>query len=80
MEPIGRLDMIQIDCHDPRRLALFWGAVLGLEIDRTIGESAQYVDFVRAEPNHPHLYFQCVPEPKTLKNRLHLHPPGQHMH
>ncbi len=72
MEPIGRLAMIQIDCHDPRRLALFWGAVFGLEIDSTFGEPAHYVGLATAGPNHPHLCFQRVPEPKTLKNRLHL--------
>jgi predicted enzyme related to lactoylglutathione lyase len=72
MEPIGQLEMIQIDFHDPRRLALFWGAVFGLEIDNTFGEPAHYVGLAKAGPNHPNLYFQHVPEPKTLKNRLHL--------
>lgn len=72
MEPIGRLDMIQIDCREPRRLALFWGAIFGLEIDRILGEPAHYVGLARPGPNHPYLYFQCVSEPKTLKNRLHL--------
>jgi predicted enzyme related to lactoylglutathione lyase len=72
MEPIGRLDMIQIDCRDPRRLALFWGTVLGLEIASTLGEPAQYIGLEKAGPDHPHIYFQRVPEPKTLKNRLHF--------
>jgi len=72
MEPIRRLGWIQIDCCDPRRLALFWGAVFGLEIDSTLGEPAHYVGLAKAGPDHPHVSFQRVPEPKTLKNRLHL--------
>jgi predicted enzyme related to lactoylglutathione lyase len=72
MEAIGRLEWIQIDCLDPRRLALFWGTVLGLEIDSTLGEPAHYVGLAKAGPDHPHVYFQRVSEPKTLKNRLHL--------
>jgi predicted enzyme related to lactoylglutathione lyase len=72
MEPIGRLEMIQIDCRDPKRLALFWGAVFGLEIASTLGEPAQYVGLAKAGPDRPHVSFQRVPEPKTLKNRLHF--------
>jgi predicted enzyme related to lactoylglutathione lyase len=72
MEPIGWLGWIQIDCHDPRRLACFWGAVFGLEIDNILGEPAHYVGLTKAGPDHPHIYFQRVPEPKTFKNRLHL--------
>ena len=72
MEAIGRLEWIQIDCLDPRRLALFWGTVLGLEIDSTLGEPAHYVGLAKASSDHPYVYFQRVPEPKTLKNRLHL--------
>jgi predicted enzyme related to lactoylglutathione lyase len=72
MEAIGRLEWIQIDCLDPRRLALFWGTVLGLEIDSTLGEPAHYVGLAKVGPDHPHVYFQRVSEPKTLKNRLHL--------
>src|SRR5215510_3594784 len=72
MEPIGQLGWIQIDCRDPRRLARFWGAVFGLEIDSTLGEPAHYVGLAKAGPDHPHVSFQRVAEPKTLKNRLHL--------
>ena len=72
MEPIGRLEMIQIDCRDPRRLALFWGAVFGLEIASTLGEPPHYVGLAKAGPDYPQVSFQRVPEPKTLKNRLHF--------
>ena len=72
MERIGRLGWIQMDCHDPRRLAVFWGAVFGVEIDSTFGESAHYVVLAKAEQDHPHVSLQRVPDPKTSKNRLHF--------
>lgn len=72
MECIGRLGWLQMDCDDPKRLAAFWSAVFGLEIDSTLGESAHYVVLAKAGPDHPHVSFQHVPEPKTVKNRLHF--------
>jgi predicted enzyme related to lactoylglutathione lyase len=73
MEPVGRLGWIQIDCRDPLELAAFWGAVLGLEIDEEyLGDPPRYVGLVPVEPDHPQVNFQRVPEPKTVKNRLHL--------
>ena len=53
MERIGQLEMIQIDCRDPRCLALFWGAVFGLEIDNTFGEPAHYVGLAKAQARPP---------------------------
>jgi len=49
-----------------------WGAVFALEIDSNLGEPVHYVGLVKAGPDHPHVYFQRVPKPKTLKNHLHL--------
>lgn len=42
--PIAKIGWIQTDCHDPERLAAFWGAVLGVEID----EAVQDVDAAAA--------------------------------
>ena len=72
MESIGRLVWIQIDCRDPIRLAAFWGAVFGLKIANTFGEPSHYVVLAKREPDSPHISFQRVPEPKTVKNRLHF--------
>ena len=72
MEPIGQLAWIQIDCRDPMRLAAFWGAVFGLEVDSSFGEPPHYVGLAKARPDHPHVNFQRVPELKTVKNRLHF--------
>ncbi|MDQ6719972.1 MAG: VOC family protein [Candidatus Dormibacteraeota bacterium] len=68
---IGKL-RIAIDCHDPERLALFWGAVLGVEIDERLGNPPQYVDLAPRPPDGLEVDFQRVPEPKVAKNRLHF--------
>ena len=72
MGAIGRLAWLQIDCRDPKRLAAFWGAVFGLKVDNTFGEPPHYVVLAQREPVSPYISFQRVPEPKTVKNRLHF--------
>ncbi len=70
--PVGRLRWIQIDCPDPERLAAFWAEVLATEIDFRLGEPLQFVNLPPAEAGGPSVSFQRVPEPKTVKNRVHL--------
>ena len=72
MDRVGRLGWIQIDCADPIGLATFWSRVLGAEIDRPLGDPPHYVGLVPAGPGRPVVSFQRVPEPRTVKNRLHL--------
>ena len=60
---------IVIDCNDPARVAAFWGAALGWEVQHDdvlwMSESgAPFPDLV--------LVFAPVPEPKVGKNRVHL--------
>ena len=61
---------IGVDCLDPERVARFWGAALGWEVQRNgdlvwMSESgAPFPDLL--------LVFDAVPERKTVKNRLHL--------
>jgi catechol 2,3-dioxygenase-like lactoylglutathione lyase family enzyme len=65
-----KLAQIVIDCHDPERLAKFWGEVLGWQV---IGhEDDGSVEI--GDPAHSPLaiLFEPVPEAKTMKNRLHL--------
>jgi predicted enzyme related to lactoylglutathione lyase len=71
MGAIGGLEAITIDCADPVGLAGFWAAVFGTGIDVVEGDPPHYVD-LRSLPHVPVLRFQRVPEPKTVKNRLHL--------
>ncbi len=59
-----------IDCNDPRRVAEFWGAVLGWTVqpdEDTFWMSASGAPFPDLL-----LVFVPVPEKKTLKNRVHL--------
>jgi predicted enzyme related to lactoylglutathione lyase len=64
---IGRLDEVVMDCADPAALALFWRSVVGGEI---VGQSAEWVALVG--PAQLTIGFQRVPEPKAVKNRVHL--------
>lgn len=87
---------IAIDCADPHRLARFWAAALGYELeDHSEGileiiaaGYATEADTMIVEgklawrdaaacrdtsgDGRPRLLFQQVPEPKTVKNRIHL--------
>lgn len=61
---------VVIDCVEPRRVAEFWGDVLGWEVQQNEGvlwmseSGAPFPDLL--------LVFVPVPERKAGKNRLHL--------
>ena len=58
-----------VDCADPHALAEFWSQVLGLPIS----EGSPGDDEVGiALGGDQYLLFIRVPEPKTVKNRVHL--------
>lgn len=78
---------IVFDCRDPDALASFWAEVLGYQKqwswdEETVREMRaqglredqvnQRCAVVDPEGRRPRLFFQRVPEPKTVKNRLHL--------
>jgi predicted enzyme related to lactoylglutathione lyase len=61
---------ISFDCADPYALAQFWSEVVGHPVHP---ECAPGDDEVIIEPpGGPRLYFQAVPERKTVKNRVHV--------
>jgi Glyoxalase-like domain len=60
---------IVFDCHDPARLAAFWAAALGYATNTEHTDHAWAYDPSGAKP---YLLFNKVPEPKTVKNRVHL--------
>jgi hypothetical protein len=66
-----RVTEVVIDCADHGAVVDFWAAALGYE-RRPVNE--QYVALVppSIEPGLPPLLFQRVPEPKVVKNRVHL--------
>ncbi len=63
------LAAIAVDCADPRRLAGFWCAVLGW---RVVDEEPDGVSIAPAAGAPLTIDFYRVPEPKRVKNRIHL--------
>jgi predicted enzyme related to lactoylglutathione lyase len=66
---IGRVSFLTIDANDPARLGAFWCEVLGTHVEET-SDGGRFV-FLAAANGHI-LSFQRVPEPKSVKNRVHL--------
>jgi deazaflavin-dependent oxidoreductase (nitroreductase family) len=62
---------LSIDCADPVSLAGFWSAALGRPVSPGADAEGAAIDAAGPE-NGPKLAFHRVPEPKTVKNRLHL--------
>jgi catechol 2,3-dioxygenase-like lactoylglutathione lyase family enzyme len=65
-----RIRNITFDCQDPVAQAKFWAAALGWEVAEWSCDR-----WAAAQPaggGSPRLYFEPVPEPKRVKNRLHL--------
>ncbi len=58
-----------LDCRDPQRLAEFWRTALDYRDHFT---DAQLAVLVPKEGSASPLLLQRVPEPKTVKNRMHL--------
>lgn len=67
--PAGLKDVV-VDTADPARIATWWAGVLGAEqVDDEEGYS--YLESVPGAPFES-VDFVPVPEPKTVKNRIHL--------
>jgi len=66
--PDYRLYEVVIDCAEPEPLARWWASVLGGELEEDEGEWG-----LTRMPGVPfeYLVFGQVPEPKTVKNRVH---------
>lgn len=58
-----------LDCQDPTTLAAFWAGALDYI---TVGDAGAYVMLLPNGRPGPKLLLQQVPEPKTVKNRMHL--------
>ncbi|MCU7820907.1 VOC family protein [Kitasatospora sp. DSM 101779] len=61
---------VAIDCADAYGLARFWSRVTGCPLDPQDGPGDPEVRVMLAEG--PVLYFNQVPEARTVKNRIHL--------
>jgi len=69
----SRLRDICIDCIDPHRIADFWAAVLGYTIRPSAPEEPPDYS-IALDPPEGGLRIWCnkVPEPKVVKNRVHI--------
>jgi catechol 2,3-dioxygenase-like lactoylglutathione lyase family enzyme len=67
---------VTFDCADALRVARFWAAALGSEVDEDSTSQKAYVE--APGWGGPVLWFAAVPEPKQAKNRMHfdLRAPG----
>jgi predicted enzyme related to lactoylglutathione lyase len=61
---------VAIDCADAYELARFWSEVTGRPVHPESRPGDHETQVMLAEG--PVLHFNQVPEPKTLKNRIHL--------
>ncbi len=67
--PDYRLYELVVDCVDPERLANWWAAVFGIEAQP---DSDSFSWYLEKAPGMPwEMVFTAVPEPKTVKNRVH---------
>ncbi len=67
--PAYRLYEVVVDCADPQRVVRWWAERLGVEA-RNEGEPWWWLEDVPGMPFEC-LVFVPVPEPKTVKNRVH---------
>jgi hypothetical protein len=64
---------ITFDCADPHALAVFWSQVTGYNEDPDNPNAPGDPEGLLVGPDgQPNLLFIAVPEPKTVKNRVHL--------
>ncbi|MEU4244644.1 VOC family protein [Actinoplanes sp. NPDC026619] len=64
-----RWEQIVVDAEDPHRLARWWAEALGYVI---VHEAVDEVEIRRTPDELPGLLFGVGPDPKTVKNRLHI--------
>jgi predicted enzyme related to lactoylglutathione lyase len=60
---------VAFDCADTLALAAFWSQVM----EHPVGEGSDAEEaWIEPGDGRPNLFFQAVPEPKTVKNRVHV--------
>ncbi|GAA2068813.1 VOC family protein [Streptomyces albiaxialis] len=67
---VSVLQNIAVDCGNAYELARFWSEVTGHPLDPEDGPGDPEIDVLL--PEGPLLHFNEVPDPKTVKNRIHL--------
>jgi predicted enzyme related to lactoylglutathione lyase len=67
-----RIQAITVDCHDPERVGRFWAEAFGWQDDPENPNAPGDPEWLLVSSDGAHVLFQPVPEPKTVKNRIHL--------
>ena len=67
--PLARFRQVCLDADDVALVAEFWAGVLGRVVERDPDGDAR---LRAAADGGPDLCVLCVPEPKQVKNRIHL--------
>jgi hypothetical protein len=67
---VSFIKSVTFDCEDPLRVAAFWAAALGSDVDEDSTGDKAWVE--PAGWGGPSIWFQRVPEGKTAKNRQHF--------
>lgn len=71
--PGSQLRDICFDCADQHRVARFWAAMLGYELEDDPSTQSPDESVAIIPPREgPRIWFNKVPEPKVAKNRVHL--------
>jgi hypothetical protein len=67
----SRFTALIVDCADPQRVSAFWSAVLGWQPTGYLADEG-LVELAGPPGSGPTLLFVPVPEPKSVKDRLHI--------
>ena len=67
--PLGLVEIV-VDCAEPERVARWWGEVLGAEVGNQAERNFWWLQGIPGAPFYA-MVFVPVPEPKTVKNRVH---------
>src|SRR2546430_1980642 len=65
-----RIGNITFDCEQPARVAEFWATALGYQIGE--GGNEFLAEVSHPDGTLPNLLFIKVPEPRAVKNRVHV--------
>jgi len=60
---------VTFDCAHPKVMATYWAQTLGYVEE---GSDTEYAAIIDSEGKRPRILFMRVPEPKVVKNRIHL--------
>ncbi len=69
--PDDRLYEVGVDCADAERIASWWADVLGVELGGSEDEGFWWLEDTTRSLPFDGWSFVAVPEPKTVKNRIH---------